>query len=53
MSTANLGRDWRKAVTNHLQAIGAGGEGGHYPWRVKVNQKTGTRTVPDSAPLED
>ena len=53
MSTANLGNDWRKAVTNHLQAEGAGGEGRHYPWRVKVNQKTGERTVPESAGLEE
>ena len=53
MSTANLGNGWRKAVTNHLQAVGAGGEGGHYPWRVKVNQKTGARTVPESRPMDD
>ena len=53
MSTANNGTGWRKAVTNHLQAVGAGGEGGHYPWRVKVNQKTGTRTVPESRPMDD
>jgi phytanoyl-CoA hydroxylase len=46
MSTANTGPNWRKAVTNHLQAVGAGGEGDHYPWRVKVNQKTGVRTTP-------
>lgn len=52
MSTANTGSAWRKAVTNHLQAVGAGGEGGHYPWRVKVNQKTGARVVPGSSPLE-
>jgi phytanoyl-CoA hydroxylase len=52
MSTANTGTAWRKAVTNHLQATGAGGEGDHYPWRVKVNQKTGTRMVPESRPLE-
>jgi len=46
MSTANTGTAWRKAVTNHLQAVGTGGEGDHYPWRVKVNQKTGVRTTP-------
>ena len=46
MSTANTGTAWRKAVTNHLQAVGAGGEGGHYPWRVKVNQRTGERSTP-------
>jgi len=43
MSTANLSSAWRKAVTNHLQERGAGGEGDHYPWRVKVNQRTGER----------
>lgn len=43
MSNANRGTAWRKAVTNHLQAVGSGGEGGHYPWRVKVNQRTGVR----------
>jgi phytanoyl-CoA hydroxylase len=43
MSLANNGSAWRKAVTNHLQAEGSGGEGDHYPWRVKVNQKTGER----------
>lgn len=43
MSNANTGTAWRKAVTNHLQATGSGGEGDHYPWRVKVNQRTGER----------
>ena len=49
MSTANTGPNWRKAVTNHLQAVGAGGEGGHYPWRVKVNQRTGERVAPGAS----
>jgi hypothetical protein len=26
-------------VTNHMQAIGAGGEGDHYPWKVTVDQR--------------
>ena len=47
MTTANTSDRWRKAVTNHLQAVGAGGEGGHYPWKVYVNQRTGEVTVPD------
>ena len=46
MTTANTGKAWRKAVTNHMQMVGAGGEGGHYPWKVYVNQRTGERTVP-------
>ena len=53
MSTANTGPNWRKAVTNHLQAVGTGGEGDFYPWLVKVNQHTGKRVVPPSRPLED
>ena len=52
MTNANTGPNWRKAVTNHLQAVGAGGEGDHYPWRIKVNQRTGQRVVPQSRPLE-
>ena len=46
MTTANLSRSWRKAVTNHMQEAGAGGEGGHYPWKIYVNQRTGERMVP-------
>ena len=34
MTNANTSRGWRKAVTNHMQKIGAGGEGDHYPWKV-------------------
>ncbi len=52
MSNANTGAHWRKAVTNHLQSVGAGGEGDHYPWRVKVNQRTGERAAPQSRPLQ-
>ncbi len=46
MTTANVGKGWRKAVTNHMQEIGTGGEGGHYPWKIYVNQRTGERIVP-------
>ena len=46
MTTANTSRRWRKAVSNHMQAVGAGGEGGHYPWKVYVNQRTGEVLVP-------
>jgi phytanoyl-CoA hydroxylase len=48
MTTANKSTKWRKAVSNHLQKIGAGGEGDHYPWKIYVNQKTGKRIVPPS-----
>jgi len=53
MSTANLGPAWRKAVTNHLQQRDAGGEGDHYPWRVKVNQRTGERKAVGSTDQKD
>lgn len=46
MTTANTSGAWRKAISNHLQKIGAGGEGNHYAWRVCVNQRTGERTTP-------
>jgi phytanoyl-CoA hydroxylase len=46
MTTANTSRRWRKAVSNHMQAVGAGGEGSHYPWKIYVNQRTGERRVP-------
>ena len=46
MTNANTSTAWRKAVSNHLQAAGAGGEGDHYRWRVCVNQRTGERTTP-------
>jgi phytanoyl-CoA hydroxylase len=46
MTTANRSNNWRKAVTNHMQAVGAGGEGGHYAWKVYVNQRTGEVIVP-------
>jgi ectoine hydroxylase-related dioxygenase (phytanoyl-CoA dioxygenase family) len=48
MTTANTSETWRKAVANHMQEIGAGGEGDHYPWKIKVNQRTGERIVPPS-----
>ena len=46
MTTANVSDKWRKAVSNHMQEIGAGGEGDHYPWKFYVNQKTGKKIVP-------
>ncbi|HEY1447960.1 MAG TPA: phytanoyl-CoA dioxygenase family protein [Caulobacteraceae bacterium] len=53
MTNANTSRTWRKAVTNHMQQVGAGGEGDHYPWKITVNQRTGERTTPRSRPLEE
>jgi phytanoyl-CoA hydroxylase len=48
MTTANTSQGWRKAVTNHMQQVGAGGEGDHYPWKITVNQRTGERFAPAS-----
>lgn len=47
MTTANQGPGWRKAVSNHMQAVGTGGEGGHYPWKIYVDQRTGETIVPE------
>ena len=46
MTPANTSQAWRKAVSNHLQQVGAGGQGDHYAWRVRVNQRTGERSTP-------
>jgi hypothetical protein len=46
MTTPNNSTQWRKAVSNHMQVVGAGGEGDHYPWKLYVNQRTGKRIVP-------
>lgn len=48
MTTANTSDKWRKAVSNHMQAHGAGGEGDHYPWKFYVNQRTGEKIVPQT-----
>ena len=47
MTTANDSDRWRKALTQHMQTPDAGGEGGHYPWKIWVNQITGETTIPD------
>lgn len=46
MTNANRSKTMRKAVTNHMQVVGSGGEGNHYPWKITVNQRTGERFVP-------
>jgi ectoine hydroxylase-related dioxygenase (phytanoyl-CoA dioxygenase family) len=48
MTPANVSKTWRKAVSNHMQEVGAGGEGDHYPWKFYVNQRTGKKIVPPS-----
>ena len=47
MTTANNTDRWRKALTQHMQVLGSGGEGDHYPWKVWVDQRSGTRHVPE------
>ena len=47
MTTANTSDHWRRALTQHLKAVGVAGEGDHYPWKVHVNQFTGERRVPE------
>ena len=47
MTTANTSARYRKAVSNHMQQVGAGGEGGHYAWKVYVNQRTGELIIPE------
>jgi hypothetical protein len=49
MTTANVTERWRRILTQHFQAEGAEGEGGHYPWKVYVNQVTGDRYVPETS----
>jgi phytanoyl-CoA hydroxylase len=49
MTNANLSTGWRRAVTNHMQAKGSGGEGDHYPWKVTVDQKIGQPKNPKSS----
>lgn len=44
MATENTSKGWRKAIANHMQAVGAGGEGNHYAWKISVNQFTGERS---------
>lgn len=46
MTTANDTDRWRKALTQHFQTPDAGGEGDHYSWKIYVDQRTGTTTVP-------
>jgi phytanoyl-CoA hydroxylase len=48
MTTANTTGEWRRILTQHLRAVGAPGEGDHYPWKVYVNQFSGERIKPPS-----
>ena len=47
MTPANTTGQWRRALTQHLKAVGSEGEGDHYPWKIYVNQFTGKTIVPD------
>lgn len=48
MTTANRSPAYRKAVSQHMRVVGTEGEGDHYPWKVYVDQLTGTTTVPST-----
>jgi phytanoyl-CoA hydroxylase len=48
MTTANRSPAYRKAVSQHMRVVGTEGEGDHYPWKVYVDQITGTTTVPST-----
>ncbi|MDY7100201.1 MAG: phytanoyl-CoA dioxygenase family protein [Actinomycetota bacterium] len=47
MTTPNVTDRWRRILSQHFREVGAPGEGGHYPWKVYVNQFTGRRIVPE------
>ena len=47
MTTPNVTDRWRKILTQHFREVGAGDEGGHYPWKVYVNQFTGEKIIPE------
>jgi len=47
MTTPNVTDQWRKILTQHFREVGVPGEGGHYPWKVYVNQFTGETIVPE------
>jgi hypothetical protein len=49
MTTANQSSAWRHALSQHMRAVGAKGEGDHYSWKIYVNQWTGERKQPRSA----
>ena len=48
MTGVNSSGTWRRILTQHLRAVGAPGEGDHYPWKVYVNQFSGERIKPAS-----
>ena len=53
MTNANTVPRLAQGGDQPLQAVGAGGEGDHYPWKITVNQRTGERITPKSRPLEE
>lgn len=38
LTPPNQSDTWRRALTQHFKAVGAAGEGDHYPWKVHVEQ---------------
>lgn len=48
MTTPNVSKRWRRALSQHFRVVGSQGEGDHYPWKIYVNQFTGERIKPPS-----
>jgi len=46
MTTPNVSKRWRRALSQHFRVVGSQGEGDHYPWKIYVNQITGQRIKP-------
>jgi phytanoyl-CoA hydroxylase len=48
MTTGNSTNSWRRVLTQHLRQRGGPDEGDHYPWKVWVDQSTGTEIRPET-----
>jgi ectoine hydroxylase-related dioxygenase (phytanoyl-CoA dioxygenase family) len=46
MTTPNVSKRWRRALSQHFRVVGSQSEGDHYPWKIYVNQITGQRIKP-------
>jgi phytanoyl-CoA hydroxylase len=49
MTTPNRSDRWRRALSQHSRTVGSPGEGDHYPWKIYVNQFTGSGSSPAAA----
>ena len=41
MTPVNQSAEWRSVLSSNFKIVGCEGEGGHYPWKIYVNQYTG------------